>query len=174
MPVGSDYVLEGIDLRLQSYNTAVGDVALLQLFEDTALTSTNPNGATVQSLIFTNPPSNSNGSAIFAFTPDPTTPFTFRASTRYWLLLDATAGGFSSAVDSKSYSSDIGVTPFGGAFSNDNGTSYSSNSNRLGLRIRVVPFAFDGGLSLVALGGLGWLTIRRKKVVKASDPRGVS
>lgn len=168
---GSDYVLEGIDLRLSLFLTAA-DVALLQIYEDTARTSTNPNGATLQSLTFTNPPSPSNADATFTFTPNSL--FTFRANTRYWLLLRATAGDFFWLEDVKPYSSAVGVNVIGTAQSFNNGATYDLLPGfRPGLRIRAVPFAFDGGLGLVGLGGLGWLSVRRKKAAKASDPRDV-
>ncbi|NJK33870.1 MAG: hypothetical protein HC919_02390 [Oscillatoriales cyanobacterium SM2_2_1] len=157
-------------MLLERYNTTDGDAALLQIYEDTApLNSSNPNGATLRFLPFNNPASNSN--AIDTFTFSPNSAFIFRANTRYWLLLDATAGDFFWRFDSKSYASDVGVTALRRAvFSSNNGASYTEFGPefRPRLRIRAVSFTFDGGLGLGAVMGLGWLGIRRKTAVKAS------
>lgn len=184
LPTGSNYDLKTIDLRLSGYVTTGGDDAQLQIYKDTARTSINPNGAVLQSLLtFTNSGSTSPALTIFTFTLDPTTPFTFEANTRYWLLLEANTGNFFWQLDANAFTSDVGVTSIGAVSSTDDGATYSILTPSPSFKITVapgavpaptpVPFAFDGGLGLVALGGLGWLSVRRKKAVKASDPRDV-
>jgi hypothetical protein len=54
-----------MSIEICNYNTTAGDVALLQIYADPAGTSTNPNGATLQSVLFNNP---SNADGNFDFT----------------------------------------------------------------------------------------------------------
>ena len=95
LPTGSDYTLDNITLQLFNYNTDGGDVALLRIYEDVNKNSTNPNSASAvlqSSLEFLNPSSSSDTLNNFTFTP--TSTFTFLADTRYWLLVDETAGSY--------------------------------------------------------------------------------
>ncbi len=172
LPGGSNYILNSIDLRLSSYNSNDGDIPELSIFEDPTRTSANPNEAMNQAILQAFPPfSSSNATNTFTFTPS--TPFTFRANTRYWLLVDAAQGFFFWAVNGsnpgRDYSSDvIGVTTVGFVTSGNNGASYDSGFGafRPGLRIRAtavpVPFEFHGGAGLTLLVAAGWLARRRK------------
>ncbi|MEY3404175.1 MAG: hypothetical protein RLZZ86_3797, partial [Cyanobacteriota bacterium] len=85
LPVGTNYTLDSILLRLESYNTTAGDVVQLRIYRDSAKTSTSPIGTTLESLTFNNPISGSDTAGNFNFTP--TTAFTFLADTRYWLVM---------------------------------------------------------------------------------------
>ncbi len=175
LPTGSNYTLDNIVLRLRSYRTdgtgVNNDVPLLQIYADSAKTSTNPNGATLQSVSFGKPESASDTAAAFTFTPTSTT-FTFLADTRYWLLVDATAGSFGwvATTPSTPPTSDIGVTNITYRQSNDNGASYTSSPTNSGFVINAtaatpVPFDFDPSLGVAVLGG-GWLL--RKHLKKKS------
>ena len=42
LPVGTNYTLDSILLRLRNYNTNTGDVVKLQIYKDSAKTSTSP------------------------------------------------------------------------------------------------------------------------------------
>jgi hypothetical protein len=175
LPTGSNYTLDNIVLRLANYRTdGTGndnDVPLLQIYADSAKTSTNPNGATLQSVSFGRPDSAANPPTAFTFTP--TSTFTFLADTRYWLLVDATAGTFGWVVTSPPNTvptSDIGVTNIAYSFSSNNGGSYANNNATNGFVINAtaatpVPFDFDPSLGVAVLGG-GWLL--RKHLKKKS------
>ncbi len=89
LPTGSDYKLDDIVLRLGNYRSST-DTPLLRIYSDSAKTSTNPNGAALQSVTFTNPTSTSDAVGNFTFTP--TNAFTFLADTRYWLRLSNSRG----------------------------------------------------------------------------------
>ena len=171
LPTGSNYQLDSIVLRLQNYNTVTGgDVALIQLYADAAKTSTSPLGTTLQSVLFTNPTSTSDTVNNFTFTP--TSTFTFAADTRYWLLVDATAGNFAWRANNPA----ITPTGIGGvAFnsyqaSNNNGSSYINstvfNSFDINATVAPVPFEFapTGGFAML---GAGWLL---RKYLKNKKP----
>ncbi|MEI6427800.1 MAG: choice-of-anchor R domain-containing protein [Pseudanabaena sp. ELA607] len=127
LPTGKDYILDSITLRLQNYSTTANDVARLRIYQDVNKTSTNPNGAILQSVMFTNPSSSSNKTNNFTFTP--TSTITFKADTRYWLLVDATAGNYNWRANN------AGITPTGISgitfdsyeFSANDGTTYTSS-----------------------------------------------
>ena len=164
LPTGTSYQLDNIVLRLFNYNTVTdGTVALLQIYADPNRGSTSPKGpgTILQSVLFTNPSSRSNVANNFTFAPDPTTPFTFAANTRYWLLVDATAGNYTWR------SNNTGITPAGVAtfispagyqISNDNGVNYASSTvfNSFNINATAVPFEFEATGGLVMLGG-AWL-----------------
>nr|WP_277873845.1 choice-of-anchor R domain-containing protein [Pseudanabaena sp. FACHB-1998] len=168
LPVGVGYQLDNIVLRLSTYNTDTdGDVALLQIYADATKTSTSPLGATLQTVFFTNPTSNSDAASDFTFTP--TANFTFAADTRYWLLVDATSGNYAW------FGSFPAVAPTGVATfdsyrsSNNNGGSYFNNANRYSFQVNAidatpVPFDFSPQFGIAVLGG-GWLL--RKKFKKS-------
>ena len=177
LPTGSDYTLDNIVLRLRNYRTdGTGndnDFPLLQIYADSAKTSTNPIGLTPQSVSFVRPTSNSDSSAAFTFTPTTST-FTFLADTRYWLLVDATAGsfGWGGTIPSTAPTSDIGVTDITYRFSNNNGVSYTNSTINYGFVINAtaatpVPFDFDPSLGVAVLGG-GWLLRKHLKKKKST------
>jgi hypothetical protein len=164
LPTGSDYSLDSITLRLADYDTTDGDVALVQIYRDSAKTSTNPNGATLETVTFNNPSSNSVTVGNFVFSPNGS--FTFLADTRYWLLVDATAGDYFWQP------SNPGITPTGISgivnngyqFSNDNGSTYSSSAifNSFQIEVTPVPFEFNPALGLGIVGSL----VAAKKLIK--------
>jgi hypothetical protein len=87
MPAQS-YPIDHVALRLDGYNTIAGDVAAVGFYLDDGA---DMPGALVGSLL--NHPSSSNDDVgQFDFTPVGT--LTLSASTRYWLLVDATAGEY--------------------------------------------------------------------------------
>lgn len=88
LPTGSNYNLDDIVLRLGDYQSST-DTPLLQIYADSAKTSVNPNGATLQSVTFTNPTSSSDAIDNFTFTPN--SAFTFLADTLYWLRLSTSS-----------------------------------------------------------------------------------
>jgi hypothetical protein len=166
LPDGSNYRLDSIRLRLEAYRTS-DDVALLQVYEDPTNTSINPNSATLKSVLFNNPNSNSSNIANFNFIP--TSTFTFFANVRYWLLVDATAGGFSWDGNNPVISPTgiSGLTNIGYQLSIDNGSTYTLNPRFASFQIEVtpVPFEFNPTFGLGFLGG-AWLIQKglRKKV----------
>ena len=107
------------------------DTPVLRIYADSAKTSTNPNGTTLQSVTFTKPTSSSDNFGNFTFTP--TSAFTFLADTRYWLSLFSSTGSFTWRA------SNPGITPTGISginyngvgVSGDSGTSYSTSSNTI-------------------------------------------
>lgn len=159
LPVGVGYQLDNIVLRLASYDTST-DVALLQIYADATKTSTSPLGATLQSVFFNNPTSNSDAASDFTFTP--TANFTFAADTRYWLLVDATSGIYNWN------GSFPAVTPTGVATFNsnqnsyDNGASYFNETTGYSFQVNAtaVPFDFSPQFGIAVLGG-GWLLRKR-------------
>ena len=173
LPTGSDYTLDSISLRLGAYNTTAGDVALLQIYQDVNRNSINPKGAVLQSLLFTNPISSSDTVNNFTFAP--TSTFTFLANTRYWLLVDATAGDYSWLANSPFITPTgiSGITSNGYQFSNNNGTSYATSSFFNSFDIQAtqvataVPFDFDPSFGVAVLGG-GWLLRKHLKKKKST------
>jgi hypothetical protein len=174
LPTGSDYTLENITLRLNNYNTDGGDVALLQIYQDINKTSTNPNSAVLQSsLEFLNPISSSDTVNNFTFTP--TSTFTFLADTRYWLLVDATAGGYNWRRNNPSITPTgiSGITSNGYQRSTNNGGSYSNFPFSYSFDIQAtqvatpVPFDFDPSFGVAVLGG-GWLLRKHLKKKKST------
>jgi hypothetical protein len=122
LPTGSNYNLDDIKLRLFGYNSSV-DTPLLQIYADSTKASTNPNGAALQSVTFTNPTSTSDAIGDFTFTP--TSAFTFLADTRYWLSLSNSTNSFAWMYNTPTTPTGIsGITSDGYLFSS--GTSYSS------------------------------------------------
>jgi hypothetical protein len=177
LPTGSDYTLDNIVLRLFSYRTnGTGndnDFPLLQIYADSAKTSTNPIGLTPQSVSFVRPASASNSGAAFTFTPTTST-FTFLADTRYWLLVDVTSGNFvwADTFPSAAPTSDIGVTNIAYRISFDNGVTYTTDGFNSGFVINAtaatpVPFDFDPSLGVAVLGG-GWLLRKHLKKKKST------
>ncbi len=167
LPTGSGYQLDNIVLRLNNYNTTTGDVALIQIYADAAKNSTSPLGATLQSVLFSNPISSSTAVNNFTFTP--TSTFTFAADTRYWLLVDATAGNFDWRANNPNITPTgvSGITFNGSRFSMTNGTSYVTGAvvNSFDINATAataVPFEFEATGGLAILGG-AWLLRRHLK-----------
>lgn len=173
LPTGSNYNLNDIVLRLGDYQSST-DTPLLQIYADSAKTSTDPNGATLQSVTFTNPTSSSNNINNFTFTP--TSAFAFVADTRYWLTLTSTGLlGW--------YGSNPGITPTGISGITFNGTkasfdgSYQSfnfirtfqiNATAAGAATAVPePTSLPGYITLI--GGL----LAARKIVKSRAARKV-
>ena len=149
-------------MRLAGYNTTT-DTALLQIYADPTGTSTSasPLVLNLQSVLFANPPSSND--LVNNFTFRPATPFTFAADTRYWLLVDATAGDYVWTGDSGNITP-AGVATFispnGYQSSTDNGVTYTAdtifNSFQINATAVPVPFEFEATGGLVMLGG-AWL-----------------
>ena len=143
LPVGTNYTLDSILLRLRNYNTNAGDVVRLQIYKDSAKTSTSPIiGTTLESLTFNNPSSTSASARNFTFTP--TTNFTFLANTRYWLLVTAPSGNFDWTLN------DPIIQPIGisGLVSNgykfsSNGTTYINATHANSFQINATPVPFE-------------------------------
>jgi hypothetical protein len=166
LPVGTNYTLDSILLRLESYNTTAGDLVRLQIYRDSAKTSTSPLGATLESLTFNNPISGSDTAGNFNFTP--TTAFTFLEDTRYWLLMTVPSGPVGWKAN------DPSVTPTGISgmgydtyrFTNNSGASYTQSSTLNSFQIDAtaatpVPFesnAAPAGMAIV----FGALMLRSK------------
>jgi hypothetical protein len=176
LPIGSNYTLDNIVVRLANYRPdGTGndnDFPLLQIYADSAKTSTDPNGATLQSVSFGRPDSAANPATAFTFTP--TSTFTFLADTRYWLLVDVTAGNFRWVTTSPNTTptSDIGVTNIAYSVSTNNGVNYTSGNASSGFVINAtaatpVPFDFDPSLGVAVLGG-GWLLRKHLKKKKST------
>jgi hypothetical protein len=168
LPSGTNYLVDSLELRLGNYNSAT-DTPLLQLFADSNLTSSNPNNANLTGASFNNPSSSSDAIANFIFTPNGG--LVLLASTRYWLLVDATAGDFEWRVDNS-------ISPFGNAptglvtfnsyqGSPDNGVSYGTsgtfNSFQINATATLIPFGFNPLSGLALIGGL----YLAKKLLKA-------
>ena len=146
-------------MRLELYDTVNGgDVARLQIYADAARTSTSPLGATFQSVVFSNPTSNSNTVNNFSFAP--TSTFTFAADTRYWLLVDTTAGFYFWRANNPSITPTgiSGITFNSYQRSTNNGASYDDDTtfNSFEINATAVPFEFEATGGLVMLGG-AWL-----------------
>jgi hypothetical protein len=146
LPVGTNYTLDSIFLRLRNYNTTPAggnDVAQLKIYKDSAKTSTSPIGTTLESLTFNKPSSTSNTARNFTFTP--TTNFTFLANTRYWLLVTASSGNnFHWTLNNP------GVQPTGirGLISNgykfsSNGSTYNNTTIPNSFQINATPVPFE-------------------------------
>jgi len=171
LPTGNPYTLDSIKLRLITYNTTTGgDVALLRIYRDTAKISSNPNGATLESVTFNNPTSSSDDAGDFIFTP--TSTFTFLPDTRYWLLVDATAGFYDWSANNLAITPTgiSGITHNGYQRSFDGGLSYSSDStfNSFEIQATEVPFEFEASGGLAILGG-AWLLrkqLQKRKITK--------
>lgn len=159
-------------MRLQNYNTVGGDVALIQIYADAAKTSTSPLEAVLQSVLFNNPTSSINLVNNFTFTP--TSTFTFAADTRYWILVDATAGAYDWRANSPAVTPTgiSGITFNSYQLSGDNGSTYSNsalfNSFDINATAVPVPFEFEATSGLAMLGG-AWLLrkhLQKKKSTK--------
>lgn len=99
----------------------------------------------------------------------PLPPFTFSANSRYWLLVDVTAGNYRwlGSAPSVSPTGVPNLTFLTPRVSNDNGASYvdeTNIANSVGIRATPVPFGFDAGLGVGVLGAMGWLGRRWQKL----------
>jgi hypothetical protein len=174
LPTGSSYKLDDISLRLQFYQSSI-DTPLLQIYADSAKTSTNPTGATLQSVTFTKPTSTSDTVGNFTFTPN--SDFTFLADTRYWLRLSNST----SYVYWKGSSTSItptgipGITSNGAILSNNGGSSYFDfyeptfqiNATATGAATAVPePTSLPGYITL-----LGGFLVARKIVKSRADKK---
>jgi hypothetical protein len=122
-------------LRLESYNTTAGDLVRLQIYRDSAKTSTSPLGATLESLTFNNPSSTSDTAGNFNFTP--TTAFTFLEDTRYWLLMTVPSGPVGWRWNSPS------VTPTGISGMVNNGYQFDNGSGTYTASFNFNSFQID-------------------------------
>jgi hypothetical protein len=169
LPTGSNYSLNDIVLRLGNYNSSF-DTPLLQIYADSAKTSTNPNGATLQGVTFTKPTSSSNAIGNFTFTPN--SAFTFLADTRYWLRLSGTTGSnfdWSGSFPGITPTGIAGITVNGFQLSGNGGTSYINSTVLNTFQINATaaaatavpePTSLPGYVTL--LGGL----LAARKIVK--------
>jgi hypothetical protein len=175
LPKGFDYTLDSITLRLSVYTDATRN-PLLQIYADPAKTSSNPNGTTLQSVLFNKPSSVSNSSNTFTFIP--TSTFTFRADTRYWLLVDNNAPDlFWNSNDDAATNTPIGISGIifeGYQASQDNGSNYFNGNgvtNAFDIQATQVatpvPFDFDPSFGVAVLGG-GWLLRKHLKKKKST------
>jgi hypothetical protein len=149
-------------LRLESYNTTAGDVVGLQIYRDSAKTSTSPIGTTLESLTFNNPISGSDTKGNFNFTP--TTAFTFLADTRYWLLMTVPSGSviWKSNNPSVTPTGISGMVNNGYQFNNGSGT-YTASLNFNSFQINATPVPFEtnaapAGMAIV----FGAFVLRRR------------
>jgi hypothetical protein len=99
------YPVVQVNLHLGQYNTAAGDVAAVGFYLDNG---NDLPGTLVGHLL--NPSSNSDDIQPFIFAP--AMPVTLAASTKYWLVVDATAGTFAwrSSAPSITPTSPVGAT----------------------------------------------------------------
>jgi hypothetical protein len=82
------YSLDQASVRLRFYNTLAGDIAEVGFYQDNG--SDFP--GTLVGALLVSPPSASDDVGTFNFLP--AAPLTLAASTKYWLVLDATAGEY--------------------------------------------------------------------------------
>ncbi len=143
LPSGSDYTIDSVTLRFGNYRTDAGDVASVGFYTDNG----NQPGTLVASLLSA-PSSTSDTIGNFLFTPSGT--ITLSASTKYWLLVQGSAGSFDW------HGANPGQTPTGAAtwslykFSFDNGGSYFEISDRPSFEINAtaVPEPEHYGLAI--------------------------
>jgi hypothetical protein len=159
LPSGDDYRLDQVTLRLGNFGS--GDVAQLSIYADAigTSTSTNPNDSIIQSVAFASP--STDGLNDFSFTPNPS--FTFRAATRYWLVVYAGTGGFDwlASQNGANATSPVSILSEGFRISNDSGslfgTSFLRNTFRIeGTVVNPIPFEFNPVSGIFLLGGI-WL-----------------
>jgi hypothetical protein len=163
LPVGTDYTLNSILLRLEDYNTTAGDQVQLRIYRDSAKTSTSPMGTTLESLTFNKPSSNSDTAGDFNFTP--TTAFIFLADTRYWLLMNVPTGSVRWTAN------DPSVTPTGISgmgyngymLTNNNGVSYANSTSFNSFQIDATPVPFESNAAPAGMAIVfGALMLRSK------------
>ena len=142
LPVSTDYTLDSVSLRLSNYNTTAGDVVRLQIYRDSAKTSTSPLGTTPESLTFNNPSSANNAVGDFSFTP--TTNFTFLADTRYWLLMTFSSGSAVWTANNPSVAPTgiSGMVNNGYKFTNG-GVTYNTSDRFNSFQIDATPVPFS-------------------------------
>ena len=143
LPVSTNYTLDSILLRLGNYNTNEGDVVKLQIYKDSAKTSTSPIiSTTLESLTFNNPSSANNADGDFSFTP--TTNFTFLADTRYWLLMTVPSGSVGWRANSPSVApTGISGMGYNGYVFTNNGVSYANSTLLNSFQINATPVPFE-------------------------------
>ncbi len=159
------YDVTGVQLALISYRTSGGspnDTATIGFYTDNGgtpnTTGNIPTGTLVGSLL-TNPASSASAAAVFTFGVSGT--ITLNANTPYWLVIDASAGGFGwqygSTLVPLSGDSTHDASPY--RTSIDNGTTYSIGSHAASFEIDgtvVVPepheYAMVAGMGLLAFG----------------------
>lgn len=179
LPTGSNYSLDSITLRLNSYTDAA-DTPLLQIYADPSKTRVSPFLINPESVLFSKPSSASNAINLFTFTP--TSTFTFLADTRYWLKVgaEATSGSFNWMNNGQGFTNDptgiSGLTYDGYLQYNIHileGDPYVASTNRPAFDIQVnqvatpVPFDFDPSFGVAVLGG-GWLLRKHLKNKKST------
>jgi hypothetical protein len=162
LSTGNDYSLDLVTLRLGNFE--IGDVAQLEVYADPVGTSTsnNPNGSILQLITFANP--TTDGLNNFNFTP--TSTFTFRAATRYWLVVNASVGGFNwlASLNGVNPTGPVNFTSNGFRISTDSGSNYGESFLRNsftieGTLVNPIPFEFNPCSGIIGLGGI-WLGIR--------------
>ncbi|WP_371413504.1 choice-of-anchor R domain-containing protein [Microcystis aeruginosa] len=173
LPAGDNYSLGNVILPLGDYET--GDIPLVQIRNDVG--GSNP-GSTVLAN-FTNPTPQGAGNFNYTFTP--TSPFTFAASTKYWLYVTTTNGAFSWRVNEPS------ITPTGIAtlspmpvvsgtgetglqrFSTNGGSTFTSGSMAPNFQINTadippsVATPEPGAIAALSLFGLGLLGVKGRR-----------
>lgn len=161
LPVGDDYTLDSVVMRLEVND--LGATTTLSLFADVA---GNPGGPALAT--FTTP-ALALGTADYTFLP--TAAVTLNDATTYWIA----ATGISPTLDGITWrSSNPGITPTGiatdaGYRFNNNGTFPATGSNgsntilntyRVNATVNAVP---ETGTALFGLGLMGVAAIRRRR-----------
>ncbi|MEM1059204.1 MAG: PEP-CTERM sorting domain-containing protein [Verrucomicrobiota bacterium] len=167
MPVGTDYFVDSIDLRLffADNNDLDNSTVSLSLWGNSG--SNDPDSQLVD---FTNPTFSAGSTATFSFVPSTT--FTLEADTSYWLVLTNSATNnaevsWRTTSSASFFSSSIGATAGAGgntalfgSGSPDTWTGASSVINSFTVNATVVPEPASGAL---LLGGLSFLALRRRR-----------
>jgi hypothetical protein len=153
------YPVEHVTLRLRAYVTTAGDVAAVGFYEDNGM---DLPGAPVGSLLL-GPPSASDATGQFEFTP--ADPLTLAASTKYWLLVDASAGEY----QWQGSSPDIVPTSQVGAVFVEEVTLHGNTPDDRGVDeilsfeiVTNVPEPRLGAFALMLLAGLATKPLRRR------------
>ncbi|GBF52218.1 hypothetical protein N0824_00059 [Microcystis sp. 0824] len=160
-------------LRLGDYET--GDNPLVQIRQDNG--TDNPGSTVLAS--FTNPTPQGTGNFGYTFTP--TSPFTFNASTKYWLYVTTTSGSFSWRVNQPSITpteiatlSSMPVVSGTGEtglqrFSTNGGATFTSGSMAPSFQINTadippsVATPEPGAIAALSLFGLGLLGVKGRR-----------
>lgn len=152
------FTVDNVVLRLSSYNTAT-DVARLGFFLDVGGGS---NTGSQEGSFLQAPVSASDDAGDFTFTPAGS--LTLAANTRYWLLLDASAGDFLWRA------SNPAVSPVGsgaafdfGRFSTTNGATYTNSTFLNSFQINGTVVPEPSSALLFGLGTIG-LAVRRRRI----------
>jgi hypothetical protein len=170
LPVGQNYTLDNVILRLQNYE--IGDVPVVQIRNDVG--SADP-GTTVLAVLANPSP---QGTGIFSYTFTPSSSFTFQAATQYWLYVTTSAGVYNWMASSP------GITPTGfanfGAYriSSNSGSSFNASSTLNSFEINAtpvsaaVPFEFNPLIGMFGFFGSSFLLrkIKTRKITTKTIP----